>query len=327
MYLALGRRTGKGIHWLTISNICASTLVVVVIALLTYGAMAFSTLVLNIGIEALLSEDPADYLAFVNIHPVRLGSWVMDAVAVGAFVVAAFVVGLAAAAGLLLKVGHLASARAFRGLTRSFDEVRQTDDRPPVLFLRPFHNDQVALPQERSGPFDTVIPKFTEPPNIDQALLPIASLYGPVVAIGRPDEQLPPFGAARRYIDGEGWHEVIRDLALASKAVVIVLDETPGVSWEREMLVDSGLTSKALFLFEPGLSARGRFSLMAKVFPELRESLDIELHGSRWPVASYMAADGTPRVVCSRQPSRSAHIVALQIAFLDVFGQASPPAG
>ena len=75
-------------------------------------------------------------------------------------------------------------------------EIRAKDKRPPVLFLRSFNDEDMAL-QRRLDMFIRVL-------NISRTLeeLVVDRIWsvGPVVAIGRPIAELSPLGAAREYI-------------------------------------------------------------------------------------------------------------------------------
>jgi hypothetical protein len=55
---------------------------------------------------------------------------------------------------------------------------------------------------------------------------------GPTVAIGRPDESLPPLGAARMQAPNDQWQAAVTSLLERAGAVIIRPGFTPGVLWE-----------------------------------------------------------------------------------------------
>jgi hypothetical protein len=94
-------------------------------------------------------------------------------------------------------------------------------------------------------------------PTLDEILLEEATIYGPVVAVGNPTDQHPPYGAARAYLNDKDWQEVVAELANDAVAIVICIDNTDGIWWEIGHLYDNAHISKTLFLFHPRLTKDG----------------------------------------------------------------------
>ncbi len=143
---------------------------------------------------------------------------------------------------------------ARRQFARTYQNIDAIDPRPPILYLRPFSQDDQPLSKARHG----VLPKLVLQPGaastLDQVVLEAAAPYGPVIAIGRPDEPLPPLGAARRYVgDNADWRRVVQDLCQAASAIVLCYDATSGVRWELEHVVAAGHAEKTLLLVSPSL--------------------------------------------------------------------------
>ncbi len=124
-------------------------------------------------------------------------------------------------------------------LLDGWDELKR-DPRPPVIFLRPFREDDR---KEYSSPVGTrlgadvpaagKVKSVTPEPKIAQAL----RLIGPFVAVGKPGEWLAPFGAARLYLDNEHWQDIVAFLIAHAMAVVLQPDVSPGTCWELEAAV------------------------------------------------------------------------------------------
>lgn len=112
----------------------------------------------------------------------------------------------------------------------SFDQLR---DQRYVLYLRPFALDPgLALPPPDApgwlfrSPFE--LPGLT----VEQFLVRQFAHLGPVVAIGRPGEQLPPLGARRGYLPVDDWRPTVGELIQGAHIVVMFAAPGPGTVWE-----------------------------------------------------------------------------------------------
>lgn len=101
------------------------------------------------------------------------------------------------------------------------------DQRPPIVYLRSFADDE-----EESGNPDSGGLIFG---TYEERLIRAMRRYGPVVAIGHPGERLPPLGAARMYADDADWHRTVSDLAAKARLVVLRPAGTEAVLWEARM--------------------------------------------------------------------------------------------
>jgi hypothetical protein len=132
--------------------------------------------------------------------------------------VAETVLAILALAGFLGLMGHLLQ-RGDRHLAQSGADVMGKDRRAPVLYLRPF-GAEVELSAE------------------EQTLKRIMdNEVGPLVAVGNPEDALPPLGAARSYEQdfaqsGRTWQLHVREMLLRSSLVFVVPGHTPGLGWE-----------------------------------------------------------------------------------------------
>jgi hypothetical protein len=124
-----------------------------------------------------------------------LVTWLLSAVF---FFPVAFALNLAVVAGLRF------AARRFTRL--SLERLISDDERPVILFLRSFHDDQVRLQKPPRRLFRGLVSVGEPRPTLDHVLLEEGTPHGPVVAIGRPGST-PPFGAARIYVTDEEWRE------------------------------------------------------------------------------------------------------------------------
>jgi hypothetical protein len=124
-------------------------------------------------------------------------------------------------------------------------EVLAADPRAPVLYLRPFQED---LEQARAARQASFVPeptlRFTAETAVHQALAEL----GPLVAIGRPGESLPPRGFARLYLEGDNWQGPVSELLRRATVIVLVAGTSPGVAWEVEQSLRSGDLSRLVYI-------------------------------------------------------------------------------
>ena len=175
-----------------------------------------------------------------------------------------------------LLVGWFAQRLLRRLLRFSLKSLQEIDARPPILFLRAFRDDQVPLRTRKVALFGRVLELGRRSNSLDQLLLDEATAYGPVVGLGSPTDKRPPYGAARGYFTGETWQDAVENLAASSDFIVICVDDTAGVWWEVERLVDRHL-GKTLFLIHPRYASASRQPAhsgadLARYFHDGRES-------------------------------------------------------
>jgi len=130
------------------------------------------------------------------------------------------------------------------------------DQRPPILYLRSFQDDGVFHPGKFiliNDWFRTLFEKTTE-----DKLSRMLGRFGPVVAIGRPEEEIAEVGAARVYVGDDHWKDLVMDL-LSDRGALAVLQAggTRGLKWELEA-VGSMLLPEQVMLFLPFCLYRSR---------------------------------------------------------------------
>jgi hypothetical protein len=149
-------------------------------------------------------------------------------------------VGTATAGWLLLRGRRLVARHAADAMGR--------DSRPPVLLLRSFTDDAMELERPHSTMFGSTVVTFEE------VLEEVCSWYGPVIAIGRPGETLPPLGAARLWVDHGSWQQKVATLLGDCGAVVMIMGAIKGkdgLAWEVETVCKLGLLGKLILVMPP----------------------------------------------------------------------------
>jgi hypothetical protein len=139
-----------------------------------------------------------------------------------------------------------------RHWTRSVDELLQKDTRAPVVYLRSFGDDGRAMDEGFWAAVRQSVGSLASLVNltIEQRLATHVGKVGPVVAIGRPGEDLPELGAARMYVADADWQALIRDIVVRSGMVLLQCGSTDGLKWEYSTVV-SALKPDQLLLFFP----------------------------------------------------------------------------
>jgi hypothetical protein len=136
----------------------------------------------------------------------------------------------------------------------SAQSVLERASRPPILFLRPFALD--ALPVSSMGednPFELrYIISWLDKRTFEEHLSSAFEELGPMIAIGRPGEEVPPLGAAREYANDASWKALVLDRASASQFVIMEVDATKGMEWEIANVVKSVGLRRILIVLPPG---------------------------------------------------------------------------
>ena len=148
----------------------------------------------------------------------------------------------------------------------SVDESLARDPRPPVVFLRPFDDDGKQLEgeglwYELRHSLRALFQKSKE-----QRLEKILKKVGPLVAIGRPGEELAELGAARMYVSDADWQTVVEDFLKRAGLVVLQAGQSPGLKWEINKAVASVAPAQVLLFLPFRLVGRKRREKMYQAF-------------------------------------------------------------
>jgi hypothetical protein len=115
----------------------------------------------------------------------------------------------------------------------------------PVFYLRSFQfDDRLARISFLQLLFGGILDQKTP----EQKMVAGFNKVGPVIAIGRPGEELPTLGAARFYVTHELWQQKVSEVASACRFVVWATGTTEGLRWEISHLIEN-LPPEKLILF------------------------------------------------------------------------------
>jgi len=135
--------------------------------------------------------------------------------------------------------------------------VLRKDSRRPILLLRAFQDD--SAPVENAAPIANwrqVWSKLgvSRPVSFEEMLHDLFSALGPVIAIGRPGELVPPLGAARFWVSHSDWQQAVKSLLKEAQRVVLVmgpLQGREGLTWEAERILGLETPQKAVLVMPP----------------------------------------------------------------------------
>lgn len=158
---------------------------------------------------------------------------------------------LMATLGVVVVFAGVVLVRTARSLAR-VGWRRAGVDAAPVVYLRSFHDDDIALPCVCSArrPWIEVLGLRAREP-FEEAMAWELATYGPVIAIGRPGRSRASLGAVREHLADGAWQRVIADRLAAARAVVVTIGATAGLEWELAHLASAGHLGKTTFLVPP----------------------------------------------------------------------------
>jgi RNA polymerase subunit RPABC4/transcription elongation factor Spt4 len=194
-------------------------------------------------------------------------------------------------------------------------EIRKLDTRTPVLFVRSFSDDGISLERRFS------LVKLFAPTTftLEELIVNRSWSVGPVMAIGKPGEQLGPLGAAREYLEGDQWRDRIEVLMSESRLIVSVCGSTAGLLWEYRAIVRLGVLNKMLIVFPPLalLDANRRWQLLERsLWPRRLGSLPTATKSK--PLLAMFPNGGEPIVVVSRYQNETAYNAAFDVALSEI---------
>ncbi len=117
-------------------------------------------------------------------------------------------------------------ALRLRSLTA--EATLKTDQRPPILYLRRFMSDE----DSELRPF---LPSWWGPlrkRRIEERDTEFLKSLGPVLALSRPGERLPPLGASRVRFNDTDWRTKVAKLMQKSQLIVFQAGLSDGLIWE-----------------------------------------------------------------------------------------------
>jgi hypothetical protein len=206
----------------------------------------------------------------------------------------------AATAGTMALGGLLGGAARLlhrQGRRRELASTRRPvrADVPPVLYLRPFDVD-AAMAGLAPG-----VSLLTAEEQLREAFRAV----GPLVAVGRPGEPVPELGAGRVYV-GDRWQQVVLDLIMRARLVVLGIGPGEGLRWEVQQVTRLLPPQRLVLLLpaDPGayhesaLALAGAFPRGLPAYPAGRQRMRMAVGAAVWftpdwgPVAVLLGGRG-----------------------------------
>lgn len=148
---------------------------------------------------------------------------------------------------------------------------------PPILYLRNFSDDE-NITYETNSLFERGL-KFNE--TIETQFTKALKAIGPLIAIGRPKEELPTPGASRSYFTDEEWFEKFKEYMNKAQLIIVSIDFSDGLSKEiNEILQTKDLKKTIFYLPLKKISENRKLNDKRKT--------DIEIYHSRLVWATFI---------------------------------------
>jgi hypothetical protein len=167
------------------------------------------------------------------------------------------------ASGVAILIHQVLRGMWFRGRqmrAATAQTAMARDPRPPVVYFRSFDDDTFSF--------------FDFGSSLEENLASVFRAAGPMVAVGRPNESLPPLGAARWYVGDQEWQEVVTRLLDQAAVVIVRLGITPGVLWEVRAAVRCVAPQRLLIALPPLEASTNGQAKREALYREFRTALD-----------------------------------------------------
>lgn len=161
---------------------------------------------------------------------------------------------ITAIAAMAAVAGGVALIRRGQAMLQpSAEELRTVDQRRPVLLLRSFDDEEESVVAAAGQGHNVAVTR------LEEAIARQFAPFGPLVAIGRPGEELPTLGAARSYKTDAEWRAAVAQLMGDALMVVVIAGTSRGLGWELDALARGGHLHKLLVLM-PGSERQQRWA-------------------------------------------------------------------
>jgi hypothetical protein len=176
------------------------------------------------------------------------------------------VVCLVAGAGLLV-LSRVPLELGRRLAMRRLGTLIGADPRPEVLLLRSFADDRLRIrvrALNRSALDRAALRRWE---RFEEVLTVRLLEVGPVIAVGKPGERLPPLGAVRAYYGEDEWQRGVSGRMDSAALVVVNVGRTPAVAWEVDRARERRALGRTVFVIPPVASPerRRRLRLLAEL--------------------------------------------------------------
>lgn len=178
------------------------------------------------------------------------------------------------------------------------------DQRAPVVYLRSFQDDPRAATPLAGAAIGWAMLGLVSKKTEEELLVDELKPFGPVIAIGKPGEELPELGAARMYVGSDVWHTEVEGQLDKANMVVLRLGPTEGLWWELEQSIKK-IRPERLLIIVPHIRDakkldeiyRRACSHFPKPLPAFRSARNLMSRLGTMRGLIYFAPDWTPTYV------------------------------
>ena len=151
--------------------------------------------------------------------------------------------------------------------TVSIEKATSADPRASVLYLRAFRQEHLAFisgPKSRYGQYaskevlalstgdDTQDDNQNVEVRFEQYFREVLhARIGPFVALGNPEDYVPPEGAARTYASDSDWMQRVEKLVAECSCIVAEIGISSNLAWELKYLLERGFQQKLFIMTRP----------------------------------------------------------------------------
>ena len=140
------------------------------------------------------------------------------------------------------------------------------DQRPPVLYMRPFGGELdlfAELPLSRKQAFLELFEETYKTSKYFQTFEEFMSeavrdRLGPFVALGNPVDRLRPVGASRIYVPDAEWRNAFAGLAATCSCILSTPNSSCNTDWEFQFVAAAGYRPKLFLMTAPARAPAGK---------------------------------------------------------------------
>ena len=156
-----------------------------------------------------------------------------------------------------------------RAKTSTVQEAIWHDQRLPVLYLRSFDQEGnyfVKVSHEDAKEYSEITSYASNLATYNLTLEQFLSReinrsIGPFIALGNPEDYLPPEGAYRSYASDASWQDFFTNLSDRSAAILLQMGNSDNLNWELVSIRERGLQEKLFVVTPPDISKGSKNSI------------------------------------------------------------------
>lgn len=143
---------------------------------------------------------------------------------------------------MIAGMGALLESR--RVLQLDANALLAADRRKLILLLRSFRDEKLMSYQLARTPLGDI----SVARRFEQGVAGALGAFGPLVAIGKPGDQLPQIGAARTYLTSDEWRPAVIRWMNEALMIAMIAGATEWIRWELRQILELGHVRRLVIL-------------------------------------------------------------------------------